>query len=277
MNPSINLPLVPISYLRIKIPESKWIAGTRDSISEKNVTITPFFIYVFLWPNNFTELALWNSWIRIAIFVDGRFLDLDLQILSQTLGESQSYLSNLSTIWIPESGAEFSYIKEAFGPLPAFLFVWVNVFLQVCKKTINPFKACKTRPYFPQDVASRSAVAMTFGTYICEIFWPCVDPSGNKALAVQFTAMTATVLLTSINCYRVKKLVKIVEMFSIIKLTSVIILIISGIFYLSYYSIPIDVNWLENSSTSPGSYAHAFYSVIKIKFQFFDYFCNIFF
>ena len=27
---------------------------------------------------------------------------------------------------IPRSGAEYPYLKEAFGPIPAFLFAWTS-------------------------------------------------------------------------------------------------------------------------------------------------------
>ena len=52
---------------------------------------------------------------------------------------------------IPRSGAEYTYILEAFGPLPAFLYSWLHVIW------LKP---------------AGVSILLTFGTYVLEPFYP---------------------------------------------------------------------------------------------------------
>ena len=53
---------------------------------------------------------------------------------------------------IPKSGAEYAYLYEAFGPLPAFLYSWTLALI------IRP--------------SSLSVVALTFARYVSQPFFP---------------------------------------------------------------------------------------------------------
>ena len=57
---------------------------------------------------------------------------------------------------ILKSGAEYVYLMEAFGPLPAFLFAWTTVLI------IQP--------------SSRSIMAITFAQYVVKPVYPDCDP-----------------------------------------------------------------------------------------------------
>ena len=57
---------------------------------------------------------------------------------------------------IPKSGAEYAYLMEAFGPLPAYLFAWTCVWI--------------LRP------ASRSIMAITFAQYVVKPVFPDCEP-----------------------------------------------------------------------------------------------------
>jgi len=73
---------------------------------------------------------------------------------------------------ITKSGAEYAYLKDAFGPLhktlgpiPAFLFAWTSVLI------LKP--------------ALFGVVAMSFGLYAVEPFYPC----GPSDLSVKLVSI----------------------------------------------------------------------------------------
>ena len=59
-------------------------------------------------------------------------------------------------VTIPRSGGEYIYVMEAFGPLPAFLILWINF---ICIGAV-----------------SNAANALIFATYIVKPFFPACDP-----------------------------------------------------------------------------------------------------
>lgn len=53
---------------------------------------------------------------------------------------------------IPQSGGNYTYLHEAFGPLPAFLYVWMFVMVGM--------------------PGSRAVVALSFANYVTQPFFP---------------------------------------------------------------------------------------------------------
>lgn len=56
---------------------------------------------------------------------------------------------------IPKSGGDYAYIGAAFGPLPAFLYLWVALFILV--------------------PTGNAITALTFAQYLLQPFWPTCD------------------------------------------------------------------------------------------------------
>uniref|UniRef100_H2YIK5 b(0,+)-type amino acid transporter 1 n=1 Tax=Ciona savignyi TaxID=51511 RepID=H2YIK5_CIOSA len=112
---------------------------------------------------------------------------------------------------IPQSGAEYPYLKEAFGPVPAFLFAWTS---SIVLK--------------PSAVA---IIGLVFGEYLIRPFFEnCQDVPSN---AVKLAAATCICLVTCINCISVKVAERIQICFTIAKLTALLIIVVAGLYALS--------------------------------------------
>lgn len=102
----------------------------------------------------------------------------------------------------PEAGGGYVYLREAFGPMPAFLYGWTQLFV------IN--------------TGGISAVAMTFSYYTTNLF-----NLGNpyaKPLAIG-----SVVLLTGINYLGIKPGSITQNIFTVLKLVAVAILTVAGL------------------------------------------------
>ena len=69
---------------------------------------------------------------------------------------------------MPESGGDYVYLHRAYGPLPAFLFVWSAIFLgRPCAQAVVtlPFAKCLVSQIFeePTDGAVNFAAIVTTG------------------------------------------------------------------------------------------------------------------
>ncbi|KAJ9584226.1 hypothetical protein L9F63_021431 [Diploptera punctata] len=72
---------------------------------------------------------------------------------------------------IPKSGGDYAYISEAFGPLPAFLYLWVALFVLV--------------------PTGNAITALTFAQYILQPAWPTCEPpyEAVRLIAALITCM----------------------------------------------------------------------------------------
>ena len=72
---------------------------------------------------------------------------------------------------IPKSGGDYAYIKEAFGPLPAFLFLWGALFVTL--PTANTIAALTLanyvlQPFYPGCEPPENAIRLIAALAICE-------------------------------------------------------------------------------------------------------------
>lgn len=77
---------------------------------------------------------------------------------------------------IPKSGGDYAYIGAAFGPLPAFLYLWVALLILV--------------------PTGNAITAITFAQYLLQPFWPtCTVPTAAVVLfAAIITCMKKQIL-----------------------------------------------------------------------------------
>nr|CAH0108377.1 unnamed protein product [Daphnia galeata] len=150
---------------------------------------------------------------------------------------------------IPKSGGEYIYFLEAFGPLHkffgpilAFIFAWVTVFL------INP--------------SSVAILSLSFAKYLSSPILTAVNFCQDDYLSYVLDRLLATICIgaiTFVNCYSVKGATQVQNIFTIGKLTAIAIIIGGGLYYLSLgYTENLEIGF-EGSATSFGQIATAFY------------------
>ncbi|XP_023942089.1 large neutral amino acids transporter small subunit 2 [Bicyclus anynana] len=137
---------------------------------------------------------------------------------------------------ISRSGGDYAYIYTAFGPLPAFLRMWIALLI------IRP--------------TTQAIVALTFGQYVVKPFFPDCKPPDD---AVKLLAAVCLCVLTAVNCISVRWTMRIQDVFTSSKLLALIVIILSGIYYIC---IGHTENFQEpfEGQFSAGSIALAFYS-----------------
>ncbi|KAG7211244.1 hypothetical protein KM043_010557 [Ampulex compressa] len=140
---------------------------------------------------------------------------------------------------IPRSGGDYAYIHEAFGGLPAFLYLWAANLIFV--PTTN------------------AIMALTFAQYVLQPFFPsCTIPDDAERLIAAVTIC----LLTFVNCYDVKETSKMQNVFMFAKIAALVIIIITGLVWLALGHSENFENAFENTNMEPGKFAVAFYSGI---------------
>uniref|UniRef100_A0ACB8E8A9 Uncharacterized protein n=1 Tax=Sphaerodactylus townsendi TaxID=933632 RepID=A0ACB8E8A9_9SAUR len=110
---------------------------------------------------------------------------------------------------IKKSGGHYTYILEAFGPLPAFVRVWVELLI------IRP--------------AATSVISLAFGRYILEpFFMQCEIPD----LAVKLITAVAITLVMLLNSMSVSWSARIQIFLTFCKLVAILIIIVPGVMQL---------------------------------------------
>jgi basic amino acid/polyamine antiporter, APA family len=102
----------------------------------------------------------------------------------------------------PQAGGSYVYLREAFGPLPAFLFGWTMLMVN-----------------FSGSIA---AVGMIFGRYACVA-------TGLPENLSRPVGIGAIVLLTGINVFGIRAGAIVQNLFTLLKLLAVAILVAAGI------------------------------------------------
>ncbi|XP_051154060.1 large neutral amino acids transporter small subunit 2 [Leptopilina boulardi] len=138
---------------------------------------------------------------------------------------------------IPKSGGDYAYINDAFGPLPAFLYVWVALFILV--------------------PTGNAITALTFAQYILQPLWPGCDPPRD---AIRLLAAVVTCFLTAVNCYNVKWATRVQSIFTGTKIFALIIIMVAGLWWLCLGHTENFRSPMSDSNTNPASIALAMYS-----------------
>ncbi|XP_050389996.1 large neutral amino acids transporter small subunit 1 isoform X2 [Patella vulgata] len=138
---------------------------------------------------------------------------------------------------IVKSGADYAYIFVTFGPVLAFLRIWVEcVVVRPCTLTI---------------------VALTFAYYVIEPLFPdCSQPDD----AVRILAALCIMVLTFVNAYDVKLSTRVQDLFTYAKVLALILIIITGFVQLGRGQYEAFLNPFEHTEPDIGKISLAFYS-----------------
>uniref|UniRef100_G3WGE3 Cystine/glutamate transporter n=1 Tax=Sarcophilus harrisii TaxID=9305 RepID=G3WGE3_SARHA len=110
---------------------------------------------------------------------------------------------------IKKSGGHYTYILEVFGPLPAFVRVWVELLI------IRP--------------AATAVISLAFGRYILEPFFiQCEIPE----LAIKLITAVGITLVMILNSMSVSWSARIQIFLTFFKLTAILIIIVPGVMQL---------------------------------------------
>ncbi|XP_034234111.1 Y+L amino acid transporter 2-like [Thrips palmi] len=138
---------------------------------------------------------------------------------------------------IPRSGGDYAYIGEAFGALPAFLYLWVSLFIIV--------------------PTGNAITALTFAEYILQPAWPTTAPPDA---VLRLVAAAVTCVLTAINCYNVKWATRVQDLFTGTKLLALVVIVLAGLYALGTGKTENLQQPFKGTITSPGYIALSFYS-----------------
>lgn len=138
---------------------------------------------------------------------------------------------------IPKSGGDYAYIHEAFGPLPAFLYLWVALVI------IMP--------------TGNTVIALTFANYILQpLFSNCDSPPD---IPIRLIAAVVICFLTWVNCSNVKWATKVQDVFTASKVLALIIIIGAGVYHLATGHVDNYRKPFEGTNLDVAAFATAFY------------------
>ncbi|XP_068618047.1 Y+L amino acid transporter 2 isoform X4 [Battus philenor] len=140
---------------------------------------------------------------------------------------------------LAQSGGDYHYINEAFGSLPAFLYLWDAILIFV--------------------PSTNAIMALTFASNLLEpMGLRCtIDPLSQKLIA----AVTIC-LLTFINAYDVKFTTRIQNVFMFTKISALVIIIVGGVVWMAQGRVEHLQDGWAGTKTSISDWSVAFYSGI---------------
>uniref|UniRef100_A0A8D8FFT6 Large neutral amino acids transporter small subunit 2 n=2 Tax=Culex pipiens TaxID=7175 RepID=A0A8D8FFT6_CULPI len=141
---------------------------------------------------------------------------------------------------IPKSGGDYAYIYEAYGPLPAFLYLWDATVIFV--------------------PSTNAIMGLTFASYVFQPLFAagCSVPT----IGLQLFAAVTICALTYINAYDVRVTTKMQNIFMFTKIGALVLVIIVGVVWMLLGGTENFENAFEKTETDPGKLSVAFYSGI---------------
>ncbi|KAI1285240.1 amino acid transporter -like protein [Halotydeus destructor] len=138
---------------------------------------------------------------------------------------------------ITKSGAEYSYIHEAFGGLLAFLFSWVSVFI------LKP--------------AMLAIICLTLAEYVVSPFYVGCEPD---LFLIKLITMFSIMTITYLNCHSVQLATGTQNVFTLAKLLAIVVIVVGGMVKIFNGETEHIATGFSGTKTSVADIATAFYS-----------------
>ncbi|XP_054472040.1 b(0,+)-type amino acid transporter 1 [Anoplopoma fimbria] len=138
---------------------------------------------------------------------------------------------------ITKSGGEYSYLTEAFGSLPAYLYSWTTVMV------LKP--------------SGFAIITLSFAEYASTPFYHgCTPPP----LVTKCLSAVAIFLIVSVNCLSVKLASYVQNFFTVAKLFIILVIVVAGMVMLARGNTENLSNAFDGTSASVGGIGLAFYN-----------------
>ncbi|KAF7656952.1 hypothetical protein LDENG_00034070 [Lucifuga dentata] len=138
---------------------------------------------------------------------------------------------------ITKSGAEYSYLMEAFGSIVAYLYSWTTVMV------LKP--------------SSFAIITLSFAEYTSTPFYPgCTPP----VIVTKCLSAAAILMLVIVNCLSVKLASYVQNFFTAAKLLIIVVIVVAGIVLLAQGKTETLSNSFDGASVSVGATGLAFYN-----------------
>ncbi|XP_042222243.1 Y+L amino acid transporter 2-like [Homarus americanus] len=137
---------------------------------------------------------------------------------------------------IPKNGGNYIYVLEMFGPVPAFLVLWITNIM--------------TEP------SGSAIVALTFANYALQPLFPSCSP---PYFATRLVAAALICIMAYINCLGVKLGARIQGVLTQTKVLALIVIIVAGVHHLAIGNTDHFRNPMEGTIWDVYSIATAFY------------------
>ncbi|KAG7168975.1 Y+L amino acid transporter 2-like 7 [Homarus americanus] len=145
------------------------------------------------------------------------------------------YTGSVGTM-IPKNGGNYIYVLEMFGPVPAFLVLWITNIM--------------TEP------SGSAIVALTFANYALQPLFPSCSP---PYFATRLVAAALICIMAYINCLGVKLGARIQGVLTQTKVLALIVIIVAGVHHLAIGNTDHFRNPMEGTIWDVYSIATAFY------------------
>lgn len=141
---------------------------------------------------------------------------------------------------IPQAGGEYVYLYRAYGPLPAFLFIWLTSFVG-----------------YP---ASQAVSALAFSRYLVQPFFSggC-EPSPTL---LKLVGLAGILMLGIVNATSVKAAIRMQSVLLLIKVLSLVAVVVMGVYWAMHEELGSLATGFQRSNWSPSDIGLAFYNAL---------------